>query len=155
MSPPADGPAAARALAFRCDGDAVVGAGHVARCIPLAAAFADAGWSPVFVGEYGGLAEWLLDRAGFPRRVPEGGACGLGDGWAAAVVDTYTLSQDELCAAAARRPQLTLGEARRCEERGLVLDYHLYAPGGAIALLPPERVVAGPRYAPLDPRLAG
>lgn len=154
VSSPDGGPGVARALAFRCDGDAVVGAGHVARCIPLAAAFAEAGWSPVFVGEYTGLAEWLLDRAGCPRIAPARDACGLDDGWAAAVVDTYTIPDSELCAAAARRPLLTLAEARRCSKRGVVLDYHLDAPGAATELVKPDRLVAGPRYAPLDPRLA-
>jgi spore coat polysaccharide biosynthesis predicted glycosyltransferase SpsG len=143
-----------RPLAFRCDGDALVGAGHVARCIPLAAAFAAAGWSPVFVGEYGGLADWLLARSGLPRTAPQAGPCGLGDGWADAVVDSYALTHDELCAAAARRPQATIGEARRCAGRGVVLDYHVDAPVGEVARLPADRVVAGPGYAPLDPRLA-
>jgi spore coat polysaccharide biosynthesis predicted glycosyltransferase SpsG len=144
-----------RPLAIRCDGDAAIGAGHVARCIPLAAAFAQQGWSPVFVGAYAGLAAWLLDRSGLPRAATETGACGLGDRWAAAVVDIYAAPEDELCAAAATRPVATLGEARRCPHRGVVLDYHLDAPSGAIAALPPKRVVAGPQYAPLDPRFVG
>jgi spore coat polysaccharide biosynthesis predicted glycosyltransferase SpsG len=143
-----------RSLAFRCDGDAEIGAGHVARCLPLAAAFAERGFDPVFVGAYSSLARWLLDRSGLPRVSPTPGPCGLGDGWDAAVIDTYTEPEDELCAAATARPVATLGEARRCPERGVVLDYHLDAPSGALADLPSERVVAGPQYAPLDPRLA-
>ena len=119
-----------RSLAFRCDGDAEIGAGHVARCLPLAPRSRQRGFDPVFVGAYSSLARWLLDRSGLPRASPTPGPCGLGDGWDAAVIDTYTEPEDELCAAATARPVATLGEARRCPERGVVLDYHLDAPSG-------------------------
>jgi spore coat polysaccharide biosynthesis predicted glycosyltransferase SpsG len=141
-------------LAVRCDGDDVVGAGHVARCLPLAAAFAERGWEPVFVGAYAGLAAWLLGRSSLPSAEPSPGRCGLGDDeWAAAVVDSYTIAPDDLCAAAALRPIATIGEARRCPTAGVVVDYHVDAPAPGLAGLPSVRVIAGPEYAPLDPNL--
>ena len=142
------------AIAFRCDGDAHVGGGHVARCIPLAGAFADLGWRPVFVGMYSGIADWLLRRSGLETLTPDEGPCGLADGWSAAVIDSYTIPGREVCAAAKLRPTVTLAEARRCEDVGVVLDYHVDAPSPDIAALPSERIVAGPQYAPLEAALA-
>src|SRR3954468_11287234 len=126
MTPTAGPP---RAVAFRCDGDDTLGAGHVGRCLPIAAAFAAQGWAPVFVGRYEGLAAWLLERAGLPVRpsAEDGGApCGLDPAaWDAAVVDLYGADVDEVCALATRIGVLTLGEATRCPDAGLWVDYHL------------------------------
>ena len=63
-----------KTLAIRCDGDETVGAGHVARCLPLASAFAERGWDVRFCGTYAGLPERMV--AGFARcgRVPTSGA---------------------------------------------------------------------------------
>jgi spore coat polysaccharide biosynthesis predicted glycosyltransferase SpsG len=47
-----------------------------------------------------------------------------------------------------------VAEARRCPVAGVVLDYHVDAPAPELAGLGPDRLIAGPEYAPLDPRLA-
>jgi UDP-2,4-diacetamido-2,4,6-trideoxy-beta-L-altropyranose hydrolase len=142
-------------IAFRCDGGDAVGAGHVARCLPLAAAFADLGWRVEFVGGYDGLAGRLLDES--PVRIrrsePRDGPAGIdpAGGWRAAVVDRYDVAPEELCVLAAELPLATMAEASRCESAGIVVDYHLdraAEPGG-------PRLLAGPRWAPLDPRLLG
>jgi spore coat polysaccharide biosynthesis predicted glycosyltransferase SpsG len=142
------------ALAIRCDGGPVEGAGHVARCIPLAAAFSSRGWEPGFVGRFSGLAEWLLERAGCAAHEPGDEPCGLGDEWAAGIVDSYGIPVHEICAATVARPVATIAEARRCPTAGVVLDYHVDAPSPDLSELSPERLVAGPAYAPLDPALA-
>lgn len=140
-------------LAVRCDGGPGIGAGHVARCLPLADAFARRGWSVVFVGRFEGLAAWLIDRAGRETTPPvDGLACGVKPAdWTAAIVDSYALATAELCELAGQLPIATLGEAVRCEEAGVVIDYHLDLIGR-----PAEaRLLPGPSYAPLDPAFAG
>lgn len=139
-------------LAVRCDGSAEKGAGHVARCIPLARAFSRRGWSVTFVGRYGDLAAWLLDRAGQPTKPPEAGPCGVTpERWEAAIVDSYDVASHEVCELAGRLPVATLAEARRCEELGVLIDYHL----DRIGERPGPRLLPGPAYAPLDPAFAG
>jgi UDP-2,4-diacetamido-2,4,6-trideoxy-beta-L-altropyranose hydrolase len=140
-------------LAVRCDGGVRVGAGHVGRCLPLARAFSDRGWSVSFVGSYEGLAASLLDRAGYrPHRVPAQTPCGLApEEWDAAIVDSYAIQPDAICALAGRMPIATLGEASRCETSGVLIDYHLDRAGEE----PDRRLLPGPRFAPLDPAFAG
>lgn len=140
-------------LAVRCDGGTRIGAGHVARCLPLADAFARRGWSVVFVGRFEGLAAWLIERAGRDTAPPgDDLACGLEPAeWAGAIVDSYALATTELCELARQLPIATLGEAARCEEAGVLIDYHLDLIGR-----PPEaRLLPGPSYTPLDPAFAG
>jgi UDP-2,4-diacetamido-2,4,6-trideoxy-beta-L-altropyranose hydrolase len=135
-------------VAFRCDGDDEIGAGHVARCIPLATAFAQRGWQPVFVGRFGGLARWLLDRSGVPAEPAQDGPAGLRAGaWTAAVIDGYGFSESELCEVAHALPVAFVGEAARCPDLGIHIDYH--ADRKAVPAQP--GVLAGPRYAPVDP----
>ncbi|HMJ36450.1 MAG TPA: hypothetical protein VK501_21280 [Baekduia sp.] len=142
-----EGSSPARRVAFRCDGGERVGAGHVARCLPLAAALAAGGHRPAFCGEYDGLAAWLLERSGLP--VAPGAA--LDDGpWAAAVIDSYTMSEPEICAVAQRLPVATIGEANRCERRGVLVDPHLDRRGEA----PTDRLLPGPDFALVDPAFA-
>ena len=138
---------------MRCDGGAEIGAGHVARCLPLAGAFRARGWATTFVGRYDGLAAWLLDSAGHEALPGEPGSpCGLVPGrFEAALVDSYELPSAEVCELAAGLPIATLGEAARCEQAGVLLDYHVDRRGDA----PESRLLPGPRYAPLDPDLAG
>jgi spore coat polysaccharide biosynthesis predicted glycosyltransferase SpsG len=136
------------AIAFRCDGGRDVGAGHVARCLPLAGAFAERGWTPTFVGSYDGLAAWLLERSGLAVAPPAGGPAGVGGRWAAAVVDSYSIPVAEICALAAALPVATLGEANRCPERAFVLDYHLDAAPG-LALVDPRFAAARRRREPV------
>jgi spore coat polysaccharide biosynthesis predicted glycosyltransferase SpsG len=148
-----NGKSARLRLAVRCDGGPNIGAGHVARCLPLAGAFAARGWSATFVGLYDGLAAWLLERTGQSLELPaEGVPCGLAPGaWDAAIIDSYRIPSDEVCKLAAGLPIATLGEATRCEDAGILIDYHLDRRGEA----PGPRLLPGPSYAPLDPALAG
>ena len=138
-------------IAFRCDGDDRVGAGHVARCLPLAGAFAERGWEPVFVGRFAGLAAWLLERAGLAVQPPQDGPAGVEPTtWAAAVADGYELDEGELCALAEVVPLATVAEAARCERAGVHVDYHIDRAGDE----PSPRLLPGPAYAPVDHRFA-
>ena len=126
MSGPELNPERSR-LAVRCDGGGAVGAGHVARCLPLADAFARRGWSVAFVGRFEGLAAWLIERAGLRTESPVAGiACGVEPArWTAGIVDSYVLDAAEVCELAAQIPIATLAEAMRCDEAGILIDYHL------------------------------
>jgi UDP-2,4-diacetamido-2,4,6-trideoxy-beta-L-altropyranose hydrolase len=137
---------------FHCDGNDHVGAGHVARCVPLATAFEQLGWRVRFVGEYGGLASWLLQRAGIAVDPPDpDGPCGIAVAECdAAVVDSYLLAPESICQLAAEVPVVTLGEANRCPTRGIVIDYHLDRADAT-----EDDLLAGPQFAPIDPAFAG
>jgi spore coat polysaccharide biosynthesis predicted glycosyltransferase SpsG len=150
--PAAPKPFAGSRIALRCDGNARVGAGHVARCVPLATAFAELGCEVSFIGRYEGLAEWLLTRAGMEMRAPDvEAACGVAlEHHDAAVLDSYTLGGEAICALALALPIATLAESDRCPTRGIVLDYHLDR-----GEPPGPRLLAGPSFAPLDHRFAG
>jgi UDP-2,4-diacetamido-2,4,6-trideoxy-beta-L-altropyranose hydrolase len=139
-------------VAFRCDGDERSGAGHVGRCVPLAQALAARGWPPLFVGSYSGVAAWLLDRAGLDAVPADPSApCGVAPArFAAAVVDSYAIPDEEICMLAALRPLATLAEANRCASSGVVVEYHVDAKDHE-----GPRLLAGPRFAPLDPAFAG
>ncbi len=139
-------------IAFRCEGDEWIGAGHVARCVPLAAAFAQLGWVVSFVGAYGGLARWLLARAAVDVRAPNPDApCGITAGQCdAAVLDSYLIAPAAICELARTLPVVTLAESNRCSTRGVLLDYHLDRTEPS-----DERLLAGPSFAPLDPAFAG
>ncbi|MCW3004135.1 MAG: hypothetical protein JWQ20_3433 [Conexibacter sp.] len=137
----------ARSVAVRCDGGDAIGAGHVARCLPLARALAAEGHRPTFCGAYDGLATWLLERSGLPVEPP----AALQDRrWDAAVIDSYTLSEAEICAVAQRLPVATIGEANRCPEHGVLVDPHLDRRGEE----PTDRLLPGPRFALVDPGFA-
>lgn len=139
-------------IVFRCDGDHRIGAGHVARCIPLAKAFAQVGWKVSFVGAYEGLAEWLLARSGIVVRAPDLEApCGVtAEDCEAAVLDSYAIAPFSICELAHTLPVVTLAEANNCPSCGVLLDYHLDRSESSSA-----RLLAGPSYAPLDPDFAG
>ncbi len=148
VSPPPNG----GRIAFRCDGDGQIGAGHVARCLPLASAFAQIGWPVSFIGRYEGLASWLLKRAAHDVREPEpDSVCGVPAAkYEAAVVDSYDIDPVAICGLARTLPVATLAEARRCPTAGILLDYHLDRTE------PPSPVLlAGPSFAPIDPGFAG
>jgi UDP-2,4-diacetamido-2,4,6-trideoxy-beta-L-altropyranose hydrolase len=139
-------------VAFRCDGDEQIGAGHVARCLPLAGAFAQLGWSVGFVGTYDGLAAWLLTRAGVAVQAPDDQAgCGIAPAaWDAAVVDSYVIPSTAICDLSRALPVVTLAEANRCPTSGILVDYHLDRTEA-----PDSRLLAGPSFAPIDPAFAG
>lgn len=146
----AEGSARGRVV-FRCDGGERIGAGHVARCLPLAGAFSHLGLQTCFAGYYDGLARWLIERSGLPTIAVERWApCGVNPrGNELAVVDSYTIATRSICELAEALPVLTLAEAARCPHLGILLDYHL----DRLPTCEP-RVLGGPRYAPLDPAFA-
>ncbi len=139
-------------VVFRCDGNDQIGAGHVARCLPLAQAFAQLGWTVSFVGAYEGLARWLLAQAAIDTRLPHPEAsCGIAEGWCeAAVLDSYLIAPASVCALAHRLPVVTVAESNRCPTHGVLLDYHLDRTEPSSA-----RLLAGASFAPLDPAFAG
>lgn len=139
-------------LAVRCDGGAAIGAGHVARCLPVARAFAQRGWEVCFVGRLDGLPAWLVREDGWVVAGPGTGPAGLdADAFDAALVDLYGVAEEESCALARRLPVATLGESSRCPDAGVLVDYHFDRAGDADG----PALLAGPRYAPVDPRFAG
>lgn len=121
-------------LAIRCDGTAQVGAGHVARCLPLAHAFAERGWDVWFSGTFDGFPARMLGD--FPR--------GPLDGADAVIVDSY----DEQSLPDV--PLATIGEALR-HPGAVWIDYHLDRIGDE----PTATELPGPTFAPVDPRFAG
>ncbi len=139
-------------IAIRCDGGANQGAGHVARCKPIALAFRDAGWETIVVGRLDGLAAWMVRTAGLPVREPfKEEPCGVdADAFDAALVDLYNVPKYEICALARALPIVTLGESASCEAAGVVIDYHLDRNTSEDG----SRLLAGPAYAPVDPAFA-
>ena len=139
-------------LAFRCDGNEQVGAGHVARCIPLATAFTQLGWKVSFVGSYEGLAGWLLARAKIDTCAANPDlSCGVpAERYDAVILDSYVIAPESICDLARRLPLATIAEANRCPTCGVLLDYHLDRIEQSNS-----RLLAGASYAPLDPALAG
>lgn len=133
-------------IALRCDGNSAIGAGHVGRCLPLAAAFERVGIDATFVGRYEGVAERLLDATGFATRPPEPSAAGLPSGFDGAIVDLYGLPDAQLEEAARGCSLVAFTDERRRTVPGVTfLDYHLNAsPTG----------LSGPDFAPVDPRFA-
>jgi hypothetical protein len=143
---------AAARVSIRCDGHEGIGAGHLARCLPLAHELARRGLEPELTGSFDGLAAWLAEHSGLPVRAPHPGApCGVDLAVAAAIVDGYDFDPAELCALAERVPVGTLAEGRRCHDAGVWVDYHLDRAGEPAT----ERLLPGPAYAPVDPGLAG
>ena len=133
------------AVAFRCDGDARVGAGHVARCIHLAGAFQDGGGDVVFVGSYEGVAAALLSETPFLVRPAEREGAGVPPGCDVAVVDSYDVRAADVADLARRMPVAAILDAGEAPPGAIGIDYH---PGA-------ETAIAGLDYAPVDPRYAG
>jgi spore coat polysaccharide biosynthesis predicted glycosyltransferase SpsG/RimJ/RimL family protein N-acetyltransferase len=129
-------------IAFRCDGGDRVGAGHVARCLQIAAAFRMAGDEPLFVGQFDGLAAALLEAGGMEAVAPTPDApLGVPPGADLAVLDSYELEPAE-----AGVPVAAIEDGPLQSRPGVIpIDYHLDASGPAIA---------GPAYAPVAPALA-
>jgi spore coat polysaccharide biosynthesis predicted glycosyltransferase SpsG/RimJ/RimL family protein N-acetyltransferase len=138
-------------VAFRCDGDDRLGAGHVARCLRLAAALERRGAECQLVGRHQGAAEELVTAAGIASRPPEKGTpAGCPPDADALVVDSYELAHAEIEEAAARRPVAAVIDGDVTPAGVIVLSYHLDA---AERLLEVSGLL-GPDYAPLDPRHA-
>src|SRR5947209_89736 len=116
-----------QSVAFRCDGHPGVGAGHVGRCVPLAAAFRDRGWQASFVGRLEGLARHLIEAEGFPCLDPDPGApCGLVDSaWQAAVLDCYALAKQEICELGRTLQLATVAESPGCTGAAVHVDFHV------------------------------
>ena len=108
---------AARRIAIRCDGGATLGAGHVARCRPLAAGLRGGGARSTFIGKLDGLAARLAQTAGLPLEAPADGPLGVDPArFDAAVVDLY---DTDVCPLARALPVATPAEASHCEEAGV------------------------------------
>ena len=87
-------------VALRCDGDERSGAGHVARCLRLAAALERRGASCELVGRHRGRSGGARGRRRHRRRPPEEGApAGRPSDADALVVDSYGLPSSEIEAA--------------------------------------------------------
>ena len=138
------------AIAFRCDGNDSVGAGHVARCLQIARAFRSAGHAVVFVGTYEGTAAGLVAAAEIDVVAPAGPGLGVPSTAAAAVVDSYDLPWSEMEELARSMPVAFVADGDDAPAVTAVVSYHLDAdrrlriPPGAVPIL-------GPAYAPVSP----
>lgn len=141
----------AESVVIRCDGGDSVGAGHVSRCLPIAQALEARGVDVRFAGDFDGVAAWMLGRHGAKVEPLVQGPCGIDPRrWAGAVVDLYLADGSaHICELAAEIPVATIGEAARCADAGLWIDYHAGATPGAT-----DRRLGGPTFAPVDPRFA-
>ena len=138
-------------IAFRCDGDDRLGAGHVARCLRLAAAMERRGAHCELVGSYAGAAAELVQAAGVANRPAEAGSpAGRPPGADGLVVDSYELPHAEVEAAARELPVAAVVDGDAAPDGVTVLSYH----PDAASRLPSARGPRGPDYAPLDPRCA-
>ena len=116
-------------VALRCDGDNRLGAGHVARCLRLAAALQKRGASCELVGHHRGAAAELVAAGGIPTRTPEDGtAAGCPPDADALVVDSYGLSDEEIQRAAGELPVAAVIDGDHAPAGVIALSYHLDAP---------------------------
>jgi RimJ/RimL family protein N-acetyltransferase len=70
--------------------------------------------------------------------------------WSAVVLDLYDAAAAQLCELAHSLPTASIAESRHCPGVGIVVDYHLDRAGEESS----ARLLAGPRYAPIDPHFA-
>lgn len=145
---------------FRADASSVLGGGHVMRCLTLAGALSDAGWTCAFAARPGAAdAVPALARSGYDvvtldgaeadepgvlaRRWPEG------PDWL--VVDHYGLGADfeTSCRPWARNIMVLDDLADRTHDCEVLLDQNLGRENGAYSALVPEGcgVLLGPRFA--------
>lgn len=140
-------------LAFRCDGGRRVGAGHVARSVQIAAAFAAAGEDVVLVGAHEGIAAELIAAADLRAvRVEPGRPLGLPAGTRAAVVDSYEIPAAEIESASRDLPVAAIVDEGPCPAVTAVLCYHLDA-AERIEAPPRTRALLGGHLAPVRPAL--
>lgn len=151
-------------LLVRCDSSAVMGTGHVMRCLALATELAKRGFRPVFAsrplpGHIGAVIQhWGFDLRGLPDSEPldevaDARACAaLADGtsWAAVLVDHYQLGAawEQAMKAHAGLVIAIDDLADRSHAASLLIDHNLQAPGRYDRLLPPGALtLLGPRHA--------
>jgi spore coat polysaccharide biosynthesis predicted glycosyltransferase SpsG/RimJ/RimL family protein N-acetyltransferase len=139
-----------RLVAFRCDGDDRIGAGHASRCLQLARAFEAAGIETVFVGRFAGTAARLLESAGVTPVSPWPGPGGITPEADAAVLDSYEIPFADIEALSAEVPTAALVDGAGAPRATAVLSYHPGA-SGRLRALQDTRAVQGPDYAPVDP----
>jgi UDP-2,4-diacetamido-2,4,6-trideoxy-beta-L-altropyranose hydrolase len=129
-------------IAFRCDGDGRVGAGHVARCLQLANAFRSGGDDVVLVGCYEGVAAALIEAVGVATLPADDTPAGLPGQVDLAVIDSYEIGPGAMTAAAAAVPVVVVLDAGAAPQDTIGFDYHADA----------DAPVGGLGYAPVDPR---
>lgn len=131
-------------VVLRCDGDATIGAGHVGRCLPIAAAIRRAGGEALFAGHFGAIAADLLAAAGYETLPAADAPAGIPANARAAVIDSYSISAGAIALAAAERPVVAFCDSDEAPDIGaaVLLDYHLDARAGGLT---------GPDFAPVDP----
>ena len=127
-------------VAFRCDGGARLGVGHVARSLQVALAFRMGGDEVVFAGDYAGLAAAMLSEAGVATAQELPADAG------AVVVDSYEVEPRAVEALASRFPVAMLSDGGRAPPRAAVLDYHPDAK---------QATLGGTAYAPVAPACIG
>lgn len=141
-------------IAFRCDGDARVGAGHVARCLQIALAFEAAGTATRFVGSFDGIAADLLAAAGVASVAPVGDEnLGVGAGVHAVVVDSYEIDPARIEAAGRALPVAAVLDDGAAPAVAAALCYHLDAEQ-RIAVPDRTRRIVGVDVAPVSPALS-
>ena len=140
-----------RLTVFRCDGGERVGAGHVARCLQLAAAFRLAGEPIMFAGLYDGIARRLLSAAGVPTVPPSTAPGGIPPGASAAVVDSYEISDAELSSLQRVLPVAAICDRQRAPAVTAAISYR--ADAESLALPDGTTGILGPDYAPVEPAL--
>jgi hypothetical protein len=106
------------------------------------------GFETRLIGELDGLAAWLAESSGLTVEPRGRGPLGVDPvRFDAAIVDLY---DTDLCPLARELPVATPGEASRCSDAGIQIDYHLDRDASEDG----PRLLAGPTYAPLDPAFA-
>jgi len=138
-------------IALRCDGDATIGVGHVARCLRLANVLRRRGAHCQLVGRVSGTAAAIVRAAGVAVVPPPSGRpCGLPVDADAALVDSYDIPTAEIETAAVQLPLAVLLDGTEAPEGATVISYHL----DAVQRLGETLGLLGPDFAPIDPRFA-
>lgn len=128
-------------VAFRCDGDDRIGAGHVARCLQLARAFAAGGAEVLFEGTFDGLARTLLQDADMTTAPPAAGSA------TPVVVDSYAIADAEIARMSCGRPTAVICDGPRSPRATAALSYHL----DPLAVDDETVAITGVDYAPVAP----
>lgn len=143
-----------------CDGGKDIGFGHVSRCLALAEAFEEHGWTPRFAGRMIDGAEELVARAGYavtsrPLRVgqediAEAATMCYELGATVVMLDSYTIRPDYLGVLAAAFPVLLIddyGALERDDYDGLIVLNPSIIPE-SISYPSARFVMSGPQFIP-------